>query len=88
MFTEEDIKKVILAYEEKNIVTRKECQALNNRPLAREIMKELVARGYENAQMVEGSLEDRADYSNAIYNSTCYDVFEAMEYLVQNVLGK
>lgn len=86
MFTEDDIKAVIEAYEKRGIVTREDFINLDSRPLSEEVLDELYKRGYNEAMMTEAHLEYFKDYSRAIFDPNRYKPDEADKYLIQNVL--
>jgi hypothetical protein len=86
MFTEEDIKNVIAAYEDNGIVTRAECSNLDARPFANELFYELRSRGHEEAEITEAHLENYLDYSSAIFNPQRFTPTEADNYMIKYVL--
>ncbi len=86
MFTEEDIKNAIVAYEDRGIVTRDECKNLDVRPFDKEIFYELRSRGYQEALMTEAHLTGFRDYSSAIFNPQRFTPKEADNYLIKYVL--
>jgi hypothetical protein len=86
IYTEEQMKIIIKAYEKNGIVTRGDCIGLNSRPYADEVFSELKRRGYTEAAMSEPHLNNYTDYSRVIFNSDKYDYKEADEYMIQNIL--
>ena len=86
MFTEDDIKAVIEAYEKRGIVTREDFINLDSRPLSEEVLDELYKMGYNEAMITEAHLEYFKDYSSAIFDSNRYKPDEADKYLIHNVL--
>lgn len=86
MFAEKDILNIINVYNERGIVTRNDHPNLDSRPLSHEIYDELRKRGYKEVMMVEAHLDGWVDYSRAIYNPNRFEVHEAEEYLIKNVL--
>lgn len=87
MFTEDDIKAVIEAYEKRGIVTREDFINLDSRPLSEEVLDELYKRGYNEAMITEAHLEYFKDYSSAIFDPNRYKPDEADKYLIQNFIS-
>lgn len=87
MFTEEQIRIIISAYEQNGMVTRNDYVGLDTRPRAKEVYTELKKRGYSEVAITEPHLENYVDYSSVVFNSKLYSYKEVEEYMIQNVLG-
>lgn len=76
-----EIKKLIKAYEETGIVTRNDVKTMESYSGSKRLHKALLECDYNESILIEVFSSKHLDYSNIIFNSEKYSVKEAKEYI-------